>query len=143
MILLDTNVVSELMRPKPDGNVEAWFGSQPGAGLFLSSVTEAELRVGVALMPSGRKREKLTESLVAMLTEEFAERIIPFDSSAAIAFATIAADRYRTGRPMGQFDALIAAVAQSRGASLATRNTTDFQDCGIEIINPWNIGGAV
>jgi predicted nucleic acid-binding protein len=137
MILLDTNIVSELMRPMPSQTVMSWLAAQPAASLFISSVTEAELRYGGLLMPEGRKRAELVATIEVMLAEDFAGRILPFDSAAAIAFASIAAGRRQAGRPISQFDAQIAAIARSRGAELATRNVADFEACGVEIINPW------
>ena len=138
MILLDTNVLSELIRPIPASTVEAWVRAQPAATLFISAVTEAELRFGLALLPDGRRRDRLAEAVAGVLVEEFAGRILLFDSAAALAYARIAAGRRRAGRPIAQFDAQIAAIAHSRGAILATRNTADFNDCGIPLINPWH-----
>jgi len=140
MILLDTNIVSELMRPAPSLEVAAWLTDQPAASLFLSAVTEAELRYGIALLPKSRRREDLKSALEAMLAEDFAGRILPFDSAAAIAYAAIVTGRREAGRPIAQFDAQIVAIAQSRGAALATRNVADFEGCGAPIINPWKIG---
>ncbi len=137
MILLDTNILSELMRPAPSPAVMSWLAAQPAASLFISAVTEAELRYGVMLLPEGRRRAELMTALEAMLAEDFAGRILPFDSAAALAFAAIAASRRQAGKPVSQFDAQIAAIAQSRGAELATRNVADFEECGVEIINPW------
>lgn len=138
MIVLDTNVLSELMRPRPDPTVESWLADQPGASVFISAITEAELRYGIALLPGGKRQATLSTILQAMLSEDFDGRILPFDSPAAAAFAEIAADRRRAGKPISQADAQIAAIARSRGAALATRNVADFQECGIEIINPWS-----
>ena len=137
MILLDTNVVSEVMRKLPATSVEQWLADQAPASLFISTVTEAELRFGVALLPDGKRREALAGRLDEMLEEDFAGRILPFDSAAAIDFAVIASARRRIGRPIAQFDAQIAAIARSRGASLATRNVGDFADCGIAVVDPW------
>lgn len=137
MILLDTNILSELMRPSPIIAVEEWLGAQMSASLFISAVTEAELRFGVALLADGKRRSRLTEELDKMLAEDFADRILPFDSAAAVAYARIASQRRKSGRPIAQADAQIAATAQSRGAALATRNVTDFAGCGVDLINPW------
>jgi predicted nucleic acid-binding protein len=137
MILLDTNVLSELMRARPSPRVEAWLAAEPPAGLFISTITEAELRYGVAVLPRGRRRDLLSAALEAMLAEDFAERILPFDRAAAADYAVIAADRQQAGQPISQFDAQIAAIARSRGAAVATRNDTDFTGCGIRVINPW------
>jgi toxin FitB len=137
MILLDTNVLSELMRPAPSAAVENWIGLQPVASIFISAITEAELRYGVALLPEGRRQVQLLAKIEAMLAEDFAGRILPFDSPAASAYADIAVMRRRSGRPISQADAQIAAIASSRGASLATRNMNDFLDCGIDVVDPW------
>ena len=138
MILLDTNILSELMRPAPEPAVEQWLADQPAASVFISAITEAELRYGLALMPSGKRRSALAVEIEAMLGEDFTGRILPFDSPAAVAFAEIAAERRQAGRPISQADAQIAAIARSRGAALATRNVPDFEGCGVEIINPWS-----
>ncbi|WP_036013976.1 type II toxin-antitoxin system VapC family toxin [Bradyrhizobium yuanmingense] len=140
MIVLDTNVVSEFMRPAPSAAVERWMSAVPPAGIFISSITEAELRYGLALLPAGRRQRHLIVQAEAMLAEDFAGRILPFDSSAAVAFARIAAGRRLAGRPISQSDAQIAAITASRGASLATRNIADFADCGINLIDPWRKG---
>ena len=138
MILLDTNVLSELMRPAPDPAVERWLAAQPDASLFISAITEAELRYGAALLPSGKRRSALTAEIDGMLEEDSDGRILPFDRLAAQAFAAIAADRRQAGRPISQADAQIAAIARSRGASLATRNVPEFDGCRVEVVNPWS-----
>jgi len=138
MILLDTNVLSELMRAEPEAAVERWLAAQPAAGVFISSVTEVELRYGLRLLPDGKRRLSLTSMVEGMLAEDFKGRILPFDSPAAIAFAEIAAERRRVGKPISQADAQIAAIARSRGAAVATRNVGDFTGCGIEVIDPWS-----
>jgi toxin FitB len=138
VILLDTNVLSELMRPAPSPVVESWMGGQPVASLFISTITEAELRYGLALLPDGHRRRQLAAEVDAMLVTDFAGRILPFDSPAASAYANIAAARRLSGRPISQADAQIAAIAASRGASVATRNVADFVDCGIDLIDPWD-----
>jgi toxin FitB len=138
MILLDTNVVSELIKVTPDGRVKTWLAGQLTSSLFIPAIVEAELRYGAAILPPGRRRENLIAMIEAILTEDFSDRILPFDSVAAVAYAAIGAERRRMGRPISQLDAQIAAVARSRGAVLATRNGTDFENCGIDIINPWS-----
>ena len=137
MILLDTNILSELMRSAPEPAVERWLAAQPDASVFITAITEAELRYGVALLPSGNRRTALATEIEGMLKDDFGGRILPFDSVAAQAFAVLASERRRAGKPISQADAQIAAVARSRGASLATRNVPDFEGCGIEVINPW------
>ena len=138
MILLDTNILSELMRAAPEAAVEQWLADQPAASVFISAITEAELRYGLALMPPGKRQSALAVEIENMLGEDFSGRILPFDSPAAVAFAEIAAERRQAGRPISQADAQIAAIARSRGAALATRNVPDFEGCGVEIINPWS-----
>ena len=137
MIVLDTNVVSELMRPVPSVAVENWVSAQPAAGMFISAVTEAELRYGLALLPDGQRQRRLLAQAEAMLAEDFAGRILPFDSAAALAYAPIAAARPLAGRPISQANAQIAAIAASRGAAIATRNVADFAECGITVVDPW------
>lgn len=137
MIVLDTNVVSELMRPAPSVAVENWVSAQPAAGMFISAVTEAELRYGLALLPDSQRQRRLLAQAEAMLAEDFAGRILPFDSAAALAYAPIAAARRLAGRPISQADAQIAAIAASRGAAIATRNVADFAECGITVVDPW------
>lgn len=139
MILIDTNILSELMRPTPEPRVEQWLADQPVASVFISAIAEAELRYGVALMPSGKRRSALAAEIEGMMGEDFNGRILPFDSPAAVAFAEIAIQRRQAGRPISQADAQIAAIARSRGAALATRNVPDFEGCGVEIVNPWNV----
>jgi predicted nucleic acid-binding protein len=141
MILLDTNILSELMRPTPEKGVEQWLADQPDASVFISAITAAELRYGVALLPAGKRRSALAKVIEDMLGEDFTGRILPFDSAAAVAFAEIAATRRQAGRPIAQADAQIAAIARSRGAALATRNVPDFEGCGIELVNPWTEAG--
>ena len=137
MIVLDTNVVSELMRPSPNPAIESWIANRPAASLFFSAVGEAELRFGLAIMPAGRRRDAFASEIEAMLREDFADRILPFDSEAARAYAVIAASRRVTGRPIAEADCQIAAIARSRGMALATRNVRDFEDTGIHILDPW------
>ena len=138
MILLDTNVVSELMRPNPDPGVEAWLAKQVAVNVFLSVISEAELRYGAAILPVGQRRDRLTAEIEGMLCQDFAGRILPFDSEGARAYAVIAADRRAAGLPIHHDDCQIAAIARSRGAAIATRNVGDFEGCGIDVINPWH-----
>jgi hypothetical protein len=137
MIVLDTNVLSETLRPRPDARVLAWLASQPVAAVFTSTITRGEILYGVRLLPRGRRRDALQHAVITIFDETFAKRTLPFDNHAADAFADIAAARQAKGRPISQFDAMIAAVTRSRGATLATRNIKDFSDCGIDLINPW------
>ena len=137
MIVLDTNVVSELMRPSPSERVVRWISLQAPASLYTSAVVEAQILHGILLLPAGRRRNALAEAAGAMFEVEFGARILAFDSGAARAYAQIASDRHRAGRPISQFDAQIAAIARTARATLATRNTGDFEDCGINLVNPW------
>jgi toxin FitB len=137
MIILDTNVLSEGLRPQPSTNVLLWMRSEPVAALFTTTITEAELFYGAALLPDGRRRRSLETVINQLLTVQLAGRILPFDSAAAREFADIAAARRRAGRPIGEADGRIAVIVRSRGASLATRNVSDFADCGLSLINPW------
>jgi len=137
MILLDTNVVSELMRTEPAQNVLDWFAVRDAADLFITAITEAELRTGVAILAEGQRRDRLQSAVDAMIEQDFSGRILPFDSAAAKAYAEIAAQRRAVGRPIAEADCQIAAIARATGAPAATRNTKDFDGCGIELINPW------
>lgn len=137
MILLDTNVVSELMKSAPEPAVMAWINAIPGAAVFVSAVTQAEILYGVALVPDGKRRQGLARASRTVFQTYFRGRVLPFDSEAAEAFAELAAARRQSGRPITQADAQIAAIARSRGAELATRNVLDFEGCGVDVINPW------
>lgn len=137
MIIVDTNIVSELLRPTPEPRVEGWLAAQDGFNIYLTAISEAELRYGVAIMGNGKRREALAGAIDRILREDLAGRILAFDSEAAEAYAAIAATRRSAGRPISQADCQIAAIARARGATVATRNTTDFEGCGIELINPW------
>ena len=137
MIVLDTNVVSELMRPAPSPAVEAWVAGWPADSLFLSAVGEAELRYGVAIMPEGRRRNQVGAEVEALLSEDFEGRVLPFDSRAARAYAEIAAARRSAGRPAAQGDCQVAAIARARGMAVATRNVRHFEFMGIDVIDPW------
>ena len=137
MIVLDTNVVSELMKPVPENRVARWVGAQPPLSLFTTSVTEAEILHGIMLLPAGRRRGRLEAVAEAMFTEDFGGRILPFDSAAARLYAAISVERSHAGRPISQSDAQIAAIARSAGASIATRNVSDYAGCGVDLIDPW------
>lgn len=138
MIVLDTNVISELAKPQADPAVIAWADNQPIATLHATAISEAEMLYGVALVPSGRRREDLRRAVMTVFSTLLAGRVLPFDSAAAAAFAEWAADRRRVGKPVGMPDLQIAAIAKARGASaIATRNTRDFAGCGVPLIDPW------
>jgi toxin FitB len=137
MIVLDTNVLSEILRPAPEPRVLAWLDDQPPASLFTSAVTQGEILYGIRLLPDRQRRRKLWDAAVAIFAEDFAGRVLSFDGDAAGVYAEIGASRRAARRPISQFDATIAAITRSRGASLATRNTKDFEGCGIKVVNPW------
>ena len=137
MIVIDTNVVSELMRMTPEPAVMTWFSGQDSAELYLTAVSEAELRAGAAILPAGRRRDRLTAEVDAVVREDFAGRVLPFDSAAARAYAAIAASRRSAGRPILEADCQIAAIARASDAAVATRNGADFEHCGIALIDPW------
>lgn len=137
MIILDTNVLSELIRGVPDPAVLAWLDALPGAEVSTTAITAAELLYGVARLPEGRRRTALTEAVRAMLAEDFAGRVEPFDGVAATHYAAVVTGRERLGRPIDAADAQIAAICRARSAVLATRNTKDFAETGVELINPW------
>ena len=137
MIVLDTNVLSELMSSSAEPTVLQWLGGQPGDQLFTTSISMAEIFQGVELLPQGKRRAGLLVAARTMFSEFFPGRILPFDEDAARAFAPIALNRRSQGRPISLFDAQIAAITSAHAATLATRNTADFEDCGIRLINPW------
>ena len=136
-VLLDTNVVSELIRKSPDPAVEEWAAGHPLEDLFFSAVGEAELRYGAVILPSGRRRERLISDIERMLRDAFENRVLPFDSEAACAYADIAAMRRSAGRPVATADCQIAAIARSRNLAVATRNVRDFEDIDLEVVDPW------
>lgn len=138
MIIVDTNLISELLRPEPEPRVEQWLSEQDGLSVYLTAISEAELRYGLAVMPAGKRRTALTDAVDHILREDMAGRILPFDSAAAHSYAVIASARRAAGRPIMQADCQIAAIAHAHGAPVATRNTPDFEGCGIDLINPWN-----
>lgn len=137
MIVLDTNLVSEIMRLRPEPAVLAWFDAQVPSALWLTAVGAAELMFGVARMDQGARRQQLARNLSAMLETDFDGRVLPFDLAAASVYAQLAAQRERIGRPVAMADAQIASVCLAHGASLATRNHKHFDGLGLTIINPW------
>ena len=139
MFVIDTNVASELMRPAPNPTVAAWIAGQDAETMYLTAVSEAEPLYGVAIMPAGRRRNALEAAMREWLDLGFTQRILPFDSAAARAYAEIASGRRRAGRPIGEADCQIAAISRSRGAVLVTRNVRDFERTEVEIIDPWTV----
>ncbi|MFN3230921.1 MAG: type II toxin-antitoxin system VapC family toxin [Alphaproteobacteria bacterium] len=138
MILLDTNVVSELMRRVPSKVVESWFDGQEPTQLFVSSISIAEILFGLRTMPEGRKRDAMNARFEGFLRSAFQHSILDFDGSAARAYADIRGARQEMGRPMRNFDAQIAAVARANRLAVATRSIRDFEDVGLELINPFD-----
>jgi len=139
VIFLDTNVVSELLRLSPDPVMLAWSYGVPRGRMCIASVAEAELRAGIARLPDGRRKLDLARRLELFMGATFGDRVFPFDRAAARFYAEFVAARGRAGRPAGLADALIAATARAHGAALlATRNTRDFEGCGVALENPWD-----
>jgi toxin FitB len=138
VIVLDTNVISELMKLKPSSRVFDWVSAQPSHALFTTAINQAEILMGLELLPAGKRRQQLGRSAGEMFEQKFADRILPFDSRAARRFALVAIERRKSGRPISQTDAQIAAIARSHGAAIATRNVADFLECGIAVIDPWS-----
>ncbi len=140
MILLDTNVISEFMRPGPEPAVVAWLDAQRWSALWTCVVTRAEIELGLALMPAGKRQMALAASAKSLFSEDLAGRCLPFDERVVEAYVQILADRTRAGRPISIEDAQIAAIALSHGLTLATRNTRDFDAIeGLSLINPWQL----
>ena len=137
MIVLDTNVVSELMRSAPDDRVVAWVDRYPARDVFITAVTAAELQYGVARLPDGRRKSVLAVRVAELLAEDFENQILPFGVNAATHYAQIAATREQGGRPISMADAQIAAICRHYNAELATRNIKDFADTGVPVHDPW------
>lgn len=141
-IILDTNVLSELMRPQPEPSVMDWFAARPGAVFYTTAIVQAEIMLGIALLPAGKRREALTTAALEMFTEQFGGRCLPFDATCAAQFAAIVSTRRRAGFAITTEDAQIAAIALCCGYPLATRNTKDFMHIdGLSLYNPWLAGG--
>lgn len=138
MTILDTNVFSEFMKPAPSPQVIRWAERQRSSReLWLTTITVAEVLFGIEVLPKGKRRDGLHSDAEASFAHDFAGRIVPFDEAAARAFPEIAVSRRVHGRPISLFDAQIAAIARANGAVLATRNTADFEECGVRVVNPW------
>jgi predicted nucleic acid-binding protein len=138
VIVLDTNVISELMRPQPNPAVFAWVAAQPRVLLYTTGINEAEVFYGISAMPEGRRRSSLAAGAEALFAEEFAGRVLPFNGAAARRYVDIVVSRRQAGKPIEAFDALIAATAWVAGAAVATRDVAGFADCGLTLINPWD-----
>ena|SRR5215217_1106778 len=137
MIVLDTNVLSELMRRRPTARVVRWVDEQDASGLAITAVTVAELLYGVARLADGARKTKLVAAVEALVREDFAGRVLPFDTAAAEHYADLVADRERQGRPVSVSDGQIAAICRCHGTRLATRNVRDFDATGITVLDPW------
>ena len=135
--MLDTNVVSELMRAQPDASVLRWMDAQSPSALWLNSVVVSELLYGVAKLPKGKRKEQLITAVAAMVDEDFAGRVLSFDVDAAAQYASLVVMRENAGLSVSMADAQIAAICLAHGASLATRNTKHFEGLGLTLINPW------
>lgn len=138
MIVVDTNVLSELMRPSPEPSVRQWAFGQPAADLVTTAVSMAEILYGLARLPGGQRRDDLQVAATQVFTA-FANQILPFDAVAARHYAAIVERRDRLGRPIDGFDAQIAAIAASHGAAVATRNVRDFEHTGVDLVDPWSL----
>jgi len=137
VIILDTNVISELTRPVPDSGVIAWLDSLPADEAAITAITAAELRYGVRRMPDGRRKAELSEAVNALINTDFRDRVEPFDVRAADQYADVVTGREQAGLPISISDAQTAAICWVRNAALAARNTPDFNGTGIDLINPW------
>ena len=137
LLVLDTNVVSEVMKTAPDRRVADWLRRRPLEQLAITAVTVAEIRYGIDRLDAGRRQRRLAESFAALVSEAFAGQVLPFDAAAAAVYARIKAGRERSGRPISVQDAQIAAIARSHAASVVTRNVADFAGCELEVIDPW------
>lgn len=137
MIILDTNVVSALMRREPDPGVVVWLDGLPPESVWTTSITVFEVRFGLALMADGQRRRRLEDAFERSLEEDFENRVLPFDPAAAQVAGRLAAERRLAGRPVEIRDIQIAGIAAARKATLATRNTRHFQECGLVLVNPW------
>jgi toxin FitB len=135
LIVLDTNVLSEMMLPVPSERVSHWLARHGGS--FTTTITQAEILYGIEMLPPGKRRAGLATAANEIFTEDFMDRTLAFDGYSAVMFPLIKSARRGLGRPISDFDAQIAAIARAHGATLATRNTVDFEGCGVSLINPW------
>jgi toxin FitB len=138
MIVLDTNVLSEILRPVPEPRVVEWLSEQPRASVFTTTITRGEILYGLQVLPAGKRRDGLWNAAMQIFDVDLDGQVLSFDSAAADDYAEISAARRAAGRPIAQLDAQIAGITRSRGAQLATRNVRDFDACGFAVINPWD-----
>lgn len=137
MITLDTNIISEMMRDIPERRVTKWIDSKPGVEYWITSVNVYEIRLGIALMPEGKRRQKSEKAFAKFLSQDIQDRILPFDTDAAEIAAEITAHTRSIGKNIEYRDLQIAAITKSRQATLATRNTKHFENTGVALVNPW------
>jgi toxin FitB len=137
MMVLDTNALSDGMKPSPSEKVMRWLALEEPSSIFVTTITQAEILAGIEALPAGKRRQSLSAAARRLFDEYFHGRILAFDPEAARQFATISAIRKAAGRPISQFDAMIAAIVRVHRATLATRNVRDFEQCGIRLVNPW------
>ncbi len=137
MIILDTNVISELMKKHPDPAVIAWTKEQKPTNLAITAIAIAEIQRGISLLPKGKRRDNLEDDFKCFVEKAFIGRILPFDEDAAYLYGEIAAKRVQSGFNIDAVDLMIASIVKNYGASIATRNIKDFKDCGFNVINPW------
>lgn len=137
MTILDTNVLSEVVKPRPEARVLQWLAAQPNQDVYLTAVTTAEILYGIHLLPAGKRRAALHDAVSLLFRHEFGGRVLPFDEAAGMSYAELVAERERAHHRISAFDAQIAAIARVHDAAVATRNTKDFVGSGVRLINPW------
>ncbi len=140
MIIVDTNVVAEMMKPSPDPAVVSWLNDQESAALFLTTITIGEIGYGLEILPQGKRRLHLEQGFERILAEAFTGRILVFDEEAARHYGVVMGKRKALGRPLSVQDGQIASIARAKGFTVATRNVRDFVECGVEIVNPFEAG---
>jgi len=141
MIVLDTNVVSEMVSPRPSSSVLHYLHRLDPGQTYLTAITAAELLTGCAVLPPGKRRSELAMRIEALLQNDFAQQILVFDAEAAHHYAEVSARRRALGRPLSLFDGLILAIARAKGATIVTRNVRDFEFCDVPLVNPWELPG--
>jgi predicted nucleic acid-binding protein len=137
--LLDTHVLSETMKPRPQAAIAAWMRAQPLRSLFTAAICQAEIMAGIAVLPTGRRRAELEAMAQAIFSQDFDGRILSFDAQAASAYAEIDAVRRQIGRSIETADLIVAATARAHGAAVVTRDTSGFEGCGLTLVNPWEV----